>query len=113
VKPVNGKVWCRAARIAVLVVLASVMTTLRFRPHIPGHVPHRLGVNRSVLLSEPVSEGRMPLGVSVRTAACVAVPILAGAPVLLLRRRRAAFGSLPVGHRKLPPRSAQSPDPSD
>ena len=111
-KPVNGNAWRRTAGVVALVLLACVVTTLRPRPRMPGHVRHRLRLNRLALLSETVSERRVPQRLPIRSAAYLTAPVFAGA-LLLLRQRRTAFGSVRLRRLKLPTGHSQSSDPSD
>lgn len=113
VKAVNGQSLRRTAALLVLVLLAGAATTLRLRPRMPGQVHHRLRLNRLVLLSETVNEARVPIGISIRRAGFLTAPVVVGALLVLLRRRRTAFVPVPVRRRKLPAGNTKSPDPSD
>ena len=112
-KPVDGNAWRRPAGVVVLILLAGLVTTLGPCLRMPNHVQQRLRLNRLVLLSETVNETRVALGLSTRTAAFLVAPVLVGALLVLSRRRRTAFGPVPVRRRKLPAGNSKSADPSD
>ena len=112
-KPVNSQSLRRAATVVVPVLLMGVVATLPPRFRMSGQAHHRLRLNRLLLVSESANEARVPLGISIRRAGFLTAPILAGALLVLLRRRWTAFAPAPVRRRKLPVGGTQSSEPSD